>query len=149
MLNRRDFSKLSMAALAGAVVGCDAIKGGYGGSTAATDDALLLAEPHVCRGLNACKGKGACKTAKNACKGKNVCAGQGACATAKKHGCHKDNACKGQGGCGKTAGRNTCKGKGECAVPLGAKTWKPTRASFATAYKAKHGKAPGAAPAKK
>lgn len=30
-----------------------------------------------CFGVNACKGQGACKTAKNDCKGKNACKGQG------------------------------------------------------------------------
>ena len=146
MMNRRDFSMLSLASLAGAAAGCDYFKGE--GGAVATNDSLLLSGKHVCRGLNACKGKGACKTGKNACKGKNACAGQGGCATAAKHGCHKDNSCKGQGGCGATAGRNACKGKGECAVPLGEKAWKPTRAAFEKAYKAKHGKTPGKAPAK-
>jgi len=28
-------------------------------------------------GANACKGKGACKTATNACKGQNACKGKG------------------------------------------------------------------------
>jgi hypothetical protein len=30
-----------------------------------------------CEGINECKGKGACNTAKNACAGKNACKGQG------------------------------------------------------------------------
>ena len=30
-----------------------------------------------CEGINACKGKGACNTAKNACAGQNACKGQG------------------------------------------------------------------------
>ncbi len=30
-----------------------------------------------CSGVNACKGKGACKTEANACKGKNGCKGTG------------------------------------------------------------------------
>jgi hypothetical protein len=30
-----------------------------------------------CMGINACKGKGACKTADNACKGQNACKGKG------------------------------------------------------------------------
>lgn len=30
-----------------------------------------------CFGLNACKGKGSCKTAMNECKGKNSCQGKG------------------------------------------------------------------------
>jgi hypothetical protein len=31
----------------------------------------------ACMGANACKGKGACKTANNACKGQNACKGKG------------------------------------------------------------------------
>jgi len=30
-----------------------------------------------CFGINACKGQGACKSAKNACKGQNSCKGMG------------------------------------------------------------------------
>jgi hypothetical protein len=30
-----------------------------------------------CEGINACKGKGACNTAKNGCSGQNACKGQG------------------------------------------------------------------------
>ena len=30
-----------------------------------------------CQGVNACKGKGACKSADNACKGQNGCKGKG------------------------------------------------------------------------
>jgi hypothetical protein len=30
-----------------------------------------------CEGLNACKGKGACSSAKNACAGQNACKGAG------------------------------------------------------------------------
>ena len=32
---------------------------------------------HACLGVNACKGKGACKSSHNGCKGKNACKGQG------------------------------------------------------------------------
>lgn len=31
----------------------------------------------ACYGVNACKGKGACKTATSACKGQNSCKGKG------------------------------------------------------------------------
>ena len=30
-----------------------------------------------CKGVNACKGQGSCKTANNACKGQNACKGTG------------------------------------------------------------------------
>ena len=96
-----------------------------------------MADVHVCRGLNACKGKGA--------GGENECAGQGACATAEHHHCHFQNACKGQGGCGETAGMNECKGKGECAVPLMEKTWTEARARFEEKMQSA-GKEVGAAP---
>ncbi len=50
----------------------------------AADAAAPAAEPaadakECCKGKNECKGKGACKTDKNACKGKNDCKGHGGC----------------------------------------------------------------------
>jgi len=169
-LSRRDFNRLSMSAFAGtaagaALVGCekkapsggsttkgsadggekDGDSGADGGSAPTTDTALLMQEPHVCRGLNTCKGKGACKTASNDCKGKNACAGQGKCASAKAHSCHKANECKGQGGCESTAGINACKEQGACAVPLSEKTWTKVRAAFEAEMK-KADKTVGPAP---
>lgn len=138
-INRREFERLTAAALGGMLLGA-------GAARAAEDDedddgkSLLLKEPHVCRGLNTCKGKGADK--------KNACAGQGACATAKKHDCSGQNACKGQGGCGQHVGENSCEGKGGCSVPLMDKAWKKTRKRFEDLMK-KEGKKVGPAPAKK
>lgn len=40
--------------------------------TAQADDAKVK-----CEGANACKGQGACGSAKNSCSGKNACKGQG------------------------------------------------------------------------
>ena len=130
--SRRDFfNKLAVAAGGGVLLGA------AGMARAADEKSLFLTEPHTCKGLNTCKGKGK--------GGKNDCAGQGACATAKAHSCHGHNECKGQGGCGDTAGQNSCKGKGECSVPLGKKTWKKARKGFEAAAKKagiKVGKAP-------
>jgi len=135
---------LSAAALGGAVVGAMGTSAFADGH----DPSLLLKEPHVCCGLNTCKGHGACKTDKHACKGKNECAGQGRCATAKHHACGGHNDCAGQGGCGAHPGQNAkCKGSGECAVPLNKQAWAKARAAFETVYEAKHGKKPGPAPA--
>lgn len=108
-----------------------AVGAAVSGMVAATSTALgqgkkdSTAEKHVCKGANACKGQGGCKTGDKGCAGKNSCKGKGGCATAEKHSCHGANACKGQGGC-KTgdkgcAGKNSCKGKGGCAVPLTSK----------------------------
>jgi hypothetical protein len=44
-----------------------------------------------CAGINACKGKGACSTAKNSCSGKNACKGQGWASVTEKE-------CKDKGG---------------------------------------------------
>ena len=157
-LSRRDFGFLSAAAMGGLISGCSEDGKGNPKPTGKTDPkkqegteqtSLLLQEPHVCRGLNSCKGQGACKTAANDCKGKNACAGQGGCASVEKHACGGQNKCKGQGGCGEKPGENTCKGQGKCSVPLMDKAWTKARASFEKAYEAKHGKKPGAAPAKK
>jgi len=164
-LTRRDFSKLSVAALGGAITGsmlagCDRksgtsneTAGGDGepatggnapadGSDEATHDvSLLLEEPHICRGLNICKGYGK--------GGSNECAGSGACASAKAHACSGQNECKGQGGCGDYPGQNTCKGQGGCGVPLGEgheAVWAKARAAFEKAYEEKNGKPPLPAP---
>jgi len=165
-VNRRDFNKLTMAAfgglVTGTVAGCNGGGGEAGGDaggeappadtetsgtdataegteTAMADPALLLEEPHVCRGLNTCGGKGA--------GGENECAGQGTCATAEHHTCHGQNECKGQGGCGEHPGQNACKGQGECAVPLGDDAWTKARDAFEKQMAAQD-KEVGEAPAK-
>jgi len=158
-VNRRGFAKLTMAAFGGFVTGAgctqsqnqdgqaqadDAKKGGDakkdGGDQPkiSVDPALLLAEPHVCRGVNTCKGKG---------KGDHQCAGQGACASVEAHSCAGQNDCKGKGGCGGYPGQNTCNAKGHCAVPLGEGTWALARKQFEQLMK-DAGKKVGEAPAK-
>jgi hypothetical protein len=134
-LNRRDFSKLTMAAFSGMLAGTTT-------SFAAREDtdSPLLHDPHICRGLNTCKGKG---------KGEqNACAGMGNCATVKSHSCQGLNDCKGQGACGPKPGENACKGKGGCEVPIKKDaTWKKARKRFEELMTAK-GQKFGPAPAK-
>ncbi len=134
-LNRRDFGKLSLAALAGV---CTGTKLSLAADTKVKSP--LLVEKHVCRGINTCRAKGAGK--------KNSCAGMGLCATAVAHSCGGQNACKGQGGCGEHPGENACKGQGNCAVPMmHQESWKKARAQFEALMKAdkkKFGKAPPA-----
>jgi hypothetical protein len=143
-LNRRDFQRLTAAAVGGLLAGAQ-----LAGSASAADEKPpqkdkkknpILGEPHVCRGINMCKGLGASKD--------NACAGQGACATAKAHVCHYKNECRGQGGCGAKPGENECKGKGECGVPMSSGAWKKCRARFEELMK-KEGKTVGPAPPKK
>lgn len=164
-LNRRDFHRLSMAAmggmLAGATVGCqneqppakstDSGKpkdGANPKAEPASSGAVTVAdakvEKHTCRGLNTCKGLGGGSTA-----GKNACAGQGECATVAEHGCGDLNDCKGMGGCGKNPGENECKGKGGCHVPLMDHAWEKIRARFEAKMKADGKKFGDAPPAKK
>ncbi len=140
-MNRRDFQRLTAAAVGGLLAGA--------GHVARAADEVpkkdknknpMLGEPHVCRGINMCKNLGASKD--------NACAGQGTCATAKAHGCHGDNECRGQGGCGANPGENNCKGMGECGVPMQGKTWTKARARFEELM-AKEGKKVGPAPPKK
>lgn len=125
-VKRRDFHKLTMAALGGLVAGT-AVSSAQAqkkdeSPKLKVDPGLLLKDPHTCKGLNTCKGKG---------KGeKNACAGQGACGTAKGHDCKGMNDCKGQGGCGGYPGQNTCKSTGHCAVPLSKETWALARKQF-------------------
>lgn len=128
-IDRRQLNQLVLAAVGGVLAG--AALGSCGETQpadAGTEETELLKEPHVCRGLNTCKGLGAGAA--------NACAGQGSCASAEAHGCHYQNKCSGQGGCGATAGRNECSAKGECGVPLKDSTWTETRAAFETAMRA-------------
>jgi hypothetical protein len=138
-LKRRDFHKLTAAAIGGLLAGSGSLAVAEEEKEAKiqVDPALLLAEPHVCKGLNNCKGKGK--------GGQNGCAGQGACASAKDHSCGGDNDCKGMGGCGGYPGQNTCKGKGHCAVPLKKETWAMARKQMEHLMK-DMGKKLGAAP---
>ena len=131
-MNRREFQRLAAAAFGGVVLGAAGLQ-----AIAHADDNPLLSDPHVCRGLNTCKGKGA--------SGKNTCAGTGTCATAEAHTCHGSNACKGQGGCDGNPGQNACKGQGACNVPLKPKVWKTARATYEKLMKAA-GKKFGPAP---
>ena len=132
-MQRREFHKLSIAALSGAVAGTLV---GCGGETptpapaakpadgsATKDGTPVAAEWHLCSGLNACKNKGI--------SGKNDCAGQGDCASkVTHHTCGMENACKGQGGCGNNPGENECAKKGGCSVPLMGSAWKKLRTRF-------------------
>lgn len=127
-LGRRKFNELSAAAVgglvAGSLAGCGKseppAKTGAPPAPAGTAPAgTALAEKHLCRGLNDCKGKGA--------SGKNDCRGQGDCATVAHHECGAHNECKGQGGCGEKPALNDCKGKGGCHIPLMDAAWETVR----------------------
>lgn len=126
--NRRDFNRLTLAAMGGLVAG-------LGQASARADEQdekkEKKKEVHVCRGLNSCKGNGVEVDLDGDGKvDPNACAGQGACATAKHITCGGENDCKGQGGCGATPGENDCKGQGHCHVPLMDSAWKKARARF-------------------
>jgi hypothetical protein len=138
-LSRREFAKLTAAALGGVVAGATVSRIGSAAERQILDESPLTSGKNVCRGLNPkCGGhKG----------GSNQCAGRGSCHTANKHTCHGSNDCKGEGGCGKQPGENACKGEGECGVPLGEAAWKRARANFETAMKGA-GKKFGPAPSK-
>ncbi|MCE9584159.1 MAG: hypothetical protein K8T20_16870 [Planctomycetes bacterium] len=116
-MNRRDFSKMVVAAVGGIVAG-----GAMLGCSGDGDKGSGGSKDHMCAGKNECKGLGGCHTATNSCGGKNECKGKGGCASASmKHDCKGKNNCKGMGNCSTgdagCAGKNTCKGKGGCAVP--------------------------------
>jgi hypothetical protein len=129
-LNRREFSKLAVAAIGGLVAGLS-----VGPAEAKKKPKkknpkkpLLLQEPHICRGLNpTCKGKVKGKT--------HDCAGMSHGPTVKEHACKGHNACAGEGGCGEHPGENACKGEGGCAVPLKEKAWTKARKNFEVAMK--------------
>jgi hypothetical protein len=115
-MRRREFTKAMGAVAAGLVAGSKVL--GSPKAFAADEKA----PKHVCKGHNACKGKGGCGSGDNGCAGKNSCKGKGGCASASaKHECKGKNECKGMGGCKSgdngCGGKNSCKGKGGCAVP--------------------------------
>lgn len=128
-LDRREFEKLTAAALgglaAGSLLGCSP-QANPPAQPAASD---VSGDKHLCRGLNECKGQGQ--------GGKNECRGQGACATVVSHACGGQNTCKGLGGCGDTAGANACKGQGGCHVPLMDSAWDKLRKKKETEWGAK------------
>jgi len=133
---RRDFHKLSAAALSGMMaagtIGCGsqpAPKAADSEDAPAGDADTSTVAKHACRGLNECKRQGA--------KGTNDCAGAGTCATVEHHICGGHNDCKGQGGCGKTPGANECAGKGGCGVPMKGGMWKKARELFEERMKEK------------
>jgi hypothetical protein len=115
-IDRRDFHKLTSAALGGLATGSIL---GCGKASGPVESTVAKAEVHLCRGLNECKGQGK--------DGQNACRGQGTCATAKEHGCGGQNECKGLGGCGETVGANECKTHGGCHVPLMESAWDTLR----------------------
>src|SRR4051794_26501106 len=132
-MDRRTFNQLTAAALSGLLAGvssADAQEKKKKSSSRKKKDlkkSLWLQEPHVCRGLNTCKGLGKGK--------KNDCAGMGDCATSNYHSCHGGNDCAGLGGCGSNPGENRCRGQGNCAVPLMDKQWTMARKKFEAAMK--------------
>jgi len=117
--SRRDFAKLTLAALAGLSAGSHALAGSVPART--VQDPMLL-DPHICRGLNTCRGKDVTR--------RNSCAGTGTCATARYHPCKGHNDCRGQGGCGDAPGLNECRGWGACDVPLKPRVWSVARQRF-------------------
>ena len=145
-LDRRDFHKLTASALAGLAAGAIAGCGDSSAPPAANSPAPAAGTPvaartdvHLCRGLNDCKGQGK--------GGDNACRGQGACATAKESTCGGQNECKGLGGCGETVGANECKGKGACHIPLMDTAWEKLRKKREAEWTDKMAEY-GAAPAK-
>ena len=137
-LNRRDFSKLAVAAFGGMLAGAGVAQAAQDKKTGKKNPYLY--DPHICRGLNTCKGKDPQKD--------NACAGQGDCATVAAHSCKGENTCRGQGGCGEKIGENACKGMGGCEVPIAKdETWKKALKRFEEVMTAE-GKKVGSAPKK-
>jgi hypothetical protein len=139
-MDRRSFNRLAAAALGGMVAGANLARGEEKPKKKDVKKPLFLQEPHVCRGLNTCKGKGKSE--------KNACAGTSDCATAKSITCGGQNDCAGLGGCGEKPGENKCKGMGSCHVPLGDNAWAKARKAYEAAMK-KANKKFGDAPKKK
>jgi hypothetical protein len=74
---------LAAAAMTGLIAGAGvSLVGGCSNGTAGANAGDKAIAPHDCKGLNACKGQGGCKTGNNGCKGQNSCKGQGGCKVA-------------------------------------------------------------------
>ncbi|MBL8115333.1 MAG: hypothetical protein JNK60_20795 [Acidobacteria bacterium] len=127
-MKKTNLNKALSAAVAGLVAGSALASGALqaqdtkGKAADKKTEDTANKEKHVCKGQNACAGKGGCKAGDKGCAGKNSCKGKGGCAGAQaKHECKGHNACKGMGGCKSgdngCSGKNSCKGKGGCAVP--------------------------------
>ena len=61
--------------LIGSVSGCASHK-----AKSSSTSSMAAAAKHGCKGMNACKGQGGCKSGDNGCAGKNSCKGHGGCA---------------------------------------------------------------------
>jgi len=74
---------LAMAAISGLMLGAAATT--YSSTASAESNQKPASndkgsgDKHACKGHNACKEKGGCKTEKHACKAQNACKGQGGC----------------------------------------------------------------------
>ena len=154
-LNRRDFSRLTLAAagglMTGALAGCSdkpappaggggtggtgtggSATGGAAGTTGGTAASGAATDAQLANFLtgeeHACRGLNMCRG--QDAEGDNDCAGQGDCATIEHHACGADHDCKGKSGCGATAGINSCEGQGSCGIPMHAGAWEKARAVF-------------------
>ncbi len=82
MLQKSKISRMAAtAAIAGLIggsaaliTGCDQDKGSSSGTSVKT-----MSNAHQCKGMNACKGQGGCKTGDQGCKSQNSCKGKGGC----------------------------------------------------------------------
>ena len=75
-MDRREFTKIMGAVVAGMVAGTKAL---------AQDKPASAGDKHACKGHNDCKGKGGCKSGDGGCAGKNSCKGKGGCSVPVKH----------------------------------------------------------------
>ena len=71
-MDRREFTKIMGAVVAGMAAGSKAFAG-------EEKKAAGTADKHACSGMNSCKGAGGCKTGDGGCAGKNSCKGKGGC----------------------------------------------------------------------
>jgi hypothetical protein len=157
-LDRRDFARLSVAAVGGLFAGAQAIasdpppgkpiasprpeankpraatgKPERADARSTLQDKVPAAKPAAkekFKEVHICRGLNTCEGKGRA--GNNKCAGQGDCATTatSPHQCSSGNACRDQGGCGPTAGKNQCAGFGDGAVPLHEDEWPRLRKEF-------------------
>ena len=96
-MDRRDFTKVMGGVVAGLMAGSKVFA-----LPEEKKAAEKKADTHICKGHNACKGTGSCKTGDGGCAGKNSCKTKGGCKVPvdATHIEKKDkSACSGKSGC--------------------------------------------------
>jgi len=79
IMNKTAKALILSAAVSGLAIGTLATSGCKSTCHAGASSMAAPMNKHDCKGMNACKGQGGCKTSADGCKGMNSCKGKGGC----------------------------------------------------------------------